>query len=118
MTSPLQSDYVETKSNRRFPGQPDRRRGLWVNASVVSGLTALVKVAGAVKTIAIARFFGASGELDAYLLAFLIPSFLAEVLCGAIVPALVPRLVELLHRGQTTAVKGFVRQHSGTASYS
>jgi putative peptidoglycan lipid II flippase len=78
---------------------------VWVNAIMVSGLTALVKVTGAVKTVAIARFFGASAELDAYLLAFLIPSFIADVFCGAIVPALVPRLIELMHQGKETAVR-------------
>ena len=78
---------------------------MWVNASVVSGLTALVKGTGAVKTVVIARYFGASAELDAYLLAFLIPSFITDVLCGAIVPALVPRLIELLHQRKEAAVR-------------
>jgi putative peptidoglycan lipid II flippase len=58
-----------------------------------------VKLAGGVKTVIIAKVFGAMADLDAYLLAFLVPSFITEVLCGAVVPSLVPRLVDLLHRG-------------------
>jgi hypothetical protein len=56
----------------------------------------LVKVGGALKTAAIARFFGTSGELDADWLTFLISSLIGVVLGRAIVPSPVPRLVELL----------------------
>jgi putative peptidoglycan lipid II flippase len=58
-----------------------------------------VKLLGGFKTVIVAKVFGASADLDAYLLAFLVPSFITEVLCGAVVPSLVPRLVDLLHRG-------------------
>lgn len=80
----------------------DRHR-VWANAATVSALTAVVKIAGAVKTAVIARYFGAGAELDAYLLAFLVPSFMAEVLCGSIVPALVPCLIELHHHQKDRA---------------
>jgi putative peptidoglycan lipid II flippase len=39
--------------------------------------------------------FGSGHDLDSYLLALLIPSFVADVFCGAIVPAAVPEFVEL-----------------------
>ncbi|HTA46942.1 MAG TPA: lipid II flippase MurJ [Bryobacteraceae bacterium] len=42
--------------------------------------------------------FGSGPDLDSYLLAFMIPSFLADVFCGAIVPAAVPEFVELALR--------------------
>lgn len=78
-------------------------RGVWTHISIVSGLTAFVKCAGAIKAVVIARYFGSGADLDAYLLAFLIPSSIADVLCGAIVPALIPRLIELRHRGKDAA---------------
>ncbi len=53
---------------------------------------------GAGKALALARVFGSSAALDSYLLAFLAPSFLADVFCGSLVPVLVPRLIELEHR--------------------
>jgi len=95
--APLQS-APETFRYWLPPAQSDRWSGVWKNATVVSALTGIARIAGAAKTIVIAQAFGAGTDLDAYLLAFLIPSFLADVLCGAIVPALVPRLIELMHR--------------------
>lgn len=80
---------------------------LIANTVVVGSLTTLVKIAGAAKTVIIARFFGATAELDAYLIAFLVPSFAAEVLCAAIVPALVPRLIELIHQQDDSGWKSF-----------
>ena len=56
-----------------------------MDATLVSGLTAVAKSAGAVKAVIIARFFGAGSDLDAYLLAFLIPSFLAAAAMGILI---------------------------------
>jgi putative peptidoglycan lipid II flippase len=95
-TSPVQPAPIGTAWHRRALSHSDRSRGVWINATVVSGLTAVAKGGGALKTVVIARLFGTGTDLDAYLLAFLIPSFMADVLCGAIVPALVPRLIELI----------------------
>ena len=103
--------------------QDSRQRSLWTNTIVVSIVTAIVKLAGGVKTAIIARVFGARADLDAYLLAFLVPSFIAEILCGAVVPSLVPRLVDLLHRGNvrdmqelyTTALRRIVILVCGVA---
>jgi len=53
---------------------------------------------GAAKALALARVFGSSAALDSYLLAFLAPSFLADVFCGPLVPVLVPALVEFEYR--------------------
>jgi murein biosynthesis integral membrane protein MurJ len=64
----------------------------------VSAFTTLAKVMGAGKALALARVFGSSAALDSYLLAFLAPSFLADVFCGSLVPVLVPKLVELEYR--------------------
>lgn len=58
-------------------------------------LTTLVKAIGAVKTVITARYFGRSDQLDAYLMAFLIPAFVGDVLAGAITQAFLPVLVEV-----------------------
>ena len=71
---------------------------IFFDTVTVSSLTVLSKLAGALKTVIIAGFFGAQGDLDAYLIAFLIPSFVADVFCATLIPALVPRLVELNRR--------------------
>jgi putative peptidoglycan lipid II flippase len=64
----------------------------------VSGLTVLSKVAGALKTIVIARYFGAAGVLDTYLLAFLPVSFLIDVVSGSMINALLPAFVDTSER--------------------
>jgi putative peptidoglycan lipid II flippase len=64
----------------------------------IAGLTLIVKLAGTAKSVVAARYFGAGDALDCYLIAFLIPSFLSDVLAGAINPALVPSLIDAAER--------------------
>jgi putative peptidoglycan lipid II flippase len=61
----------------------------------VGTYTALVKAAGALKVVCTARAFGMSDGLDAYLIAFLLPSFVADTLAGALSSALVPTFIEV-----------------------
>ena len=71
----------------------------------VSAFTTLAKFMGAVKAVVLARVFGSGAALDSYLLAFLAPSFLADVFCGSLVPVLIPKLIELeCWEGQAKAV--------------
>ena len=56
-------------------------------------LTSLTKIAAAVKVAVTARYFGASDELDAYLIAFLLPSFFVDTVAGTFTPSLVPELI-------------------------
>ena len=60
----------------------------------VSAFTTLAKFMGAAKAVVLARVFGSGAGLDSYLLAFLLPSFLADVFCGSLVPVLVPKFIE------------------------
>src|SRR5579862_3683669 len=60
----------------------------------VSAFTTLAKFMRAAKTVVLARVFGSGAALDSYLLAFLLPSFLADVFCGSLVPVLIPKLIE------------------------
>jgi putative peptidoglycan lipid II flippase len=65
------------------------------DTATVGGWTAAVKVAGAVKVILAARFFGAGDAMDAYLIAFLLPAFFMDLLAGPLDSALIPALIEL-----------------------
>ncbi len=66
---------------------------MFAHAGTVGALTAAAKLAGAAKVIATARFLGAGDALDAFFIAFLLPSFVSDVVSGSFAPALVPRLV-------------------------
>ena len=64
----------------------------------VGSFTTLSKVAGGVKVILIARYFGTSDALDAFLIAFVLPSFLAEAAAGSLIPSLIPTFIEVRER--------------------
>jgi putative peptidoglycan lipid II flippase len=64
------------------------------NALLVSALTVAVKVIGAAKIAISAKVLGTGDELDSYLVAFLVPSILSDVLAGSLTPALMPVLAK------------------------
>ena len=80
--------------------EPSRlaRDRVWIDTFGVSACLVLAKLLGALKSVAFAHVFGSGPDLDRYLLAFLVPSFVADVFCGTLIPAVVPALVALEHR--------------------
>src|SRR5258707_4269000 len=68
-----------TSSGKTPAPSLSRRFTSWrmlADTATVGGWTSLAKVAGAVKVILAARLFGTGHPMDAYLIAFLLPSFL------------------------------------------
>ncbi len=68
------------------------------DAVVVGALTVLVKLAGAAKVVFSAHLLGAGDQFDAFVIAFVIPSFLGEVLAGSLIFAFIPTLIEVRER--------------------
>ncbi|CAN5657294.1 murein biosynthesis integral membrane protein MurJ [soil metagenome] len=66
--------------------------------AVVGALTLLVKIAATAKDVAVANSFGTTDLMDAFLIAFLLPSFVITVFAGAVPPALIPVYVRVLER--------------------
>ncbi|HEY4361477.1 MAG TPA: lipid II flippase MurJ [Bryobacteraceae bacterium] len=66
---------------------------VFTDAIIVGVLTTAAKLAGAAKVMATARYFGTGDALDAFLIAFLLPSFVSDVVAGSFTPTLVPVLV-------------------------
>jgi putative peptidoglycan lipid II flippase len=58
----------------------------------------LAKAAMTVRELAIAQWFGRGDALDAFLIAFLLPSFAVNLIMGALAAALIPVLVETRHK--------------------
>lgn len=72
----------------------------------VGAYTALVKLVGAAKVVFTARAFGMSDGLDAYLIAFVLPSFVCDTLAGSLQSALVPTFVEVREReGRESSIR-------------
>ena len=64
----------------------------------VGGFTILVKLAAVAKQLVIASQFGTSDALDAFLIAFLAPSFAINVAAGSFSAALIPTFIEVRDR--------------------
>ncbi|TKB66376.1 MAG: murein biosynthesis integral membrane protein MurJ, partial [Nitrospira sp.] len=61
----------------------------------VGALTVLAKVVSAGKDLVVAYQFGAGDELDAFLMAFLIPSFAINLVGGSLNAALIPTYIQV-----------------------
>jgi putative peptidoglycan lipid II flippase len=64
----------------------------------VGGFTVLVKLAAVAKQLVIASRFGTGDALDAFLIAFLAPSFAINVAAGAFSAALIPTFIQVRER--------------------
>jgi putative peptidoglycan lipid II flippase len=71
-------------------------------ALAVAGLNLASKCLAVVKTIIIAALFGASSELDAFWVAYTLPTLLPELLTTVVTIVFVPRFVASLHSGSGT----------------
>src|SRR5206468_5149600 len=61
----------------------------------VGGFTAMVKLAAVAKEMAIAYQFGTGNELDAFLIAFLLPQFAINLIGGSLNAALIPTYIQV-----------------------
>jgi putative peptidoglycan lipid II flippase len=90
---------------RRTPKLDSTNKRIF-RAAVVVGLLAIVaKTMGSVKELVVARSFGRSDTLDAFLIAYLVPAFVVSLTSGALASALIPVLVERRHREGTPGVQ-------------
>ena len=78
-----------------FPNsRPDSiNRKIFRAALIVGLLSVLARIAGTSKELVVAHALGRSDALDAFLIAFLLPSFAVSLLMGALGSALLPVLV-------------------------
>jgi putative peptidoglycan lipid II flippase len=93
---------------------PSPHARVFANALLVGTLTTAAKLAGAAKVMATARYFGTGDALDAFLIAFLLPSFVSDVIAGSFTPTLVPVLV----RARTESVQAAQRVSRLALSFS
>ena len=82
---------------------PGRR--MFAPLVTVGAVTVLVKLAGAVKVVIIARYFGLGDAADAFLIAFASIMFSAEAISAATNASLIPMLVAMRERGDAEAVR-------------
>src|SRR5260370_1425505 len=74
------------------PASPNRK--IFRAAMIVGSFTLLAKAGATIKELLVARTFGRSDALDAFLIAYLLPSFALGLVMGAFGSALIPALMK------------------------
>lgn len=78
-------------------------RGVLAVMLTVGGLTVAVKLVAAVKEAVVARQFGTSDTLDAFLIALVLPQFAINLVGGSLNAALIPTYIRVHERSGTAA---------------
>ncbi|MGD0617487.1 MAG: lipid II flippase MurJ [Bryobacteraceae bacterium] len=68
---------------------------IFAGLATVATLAAIVRAAGGFKIIAMAHVLGASAKLDAFLFAFLVPSFFSDVVASSLTSGIIPVLTSI-----------------------
>ena len=85
------------------------------STATVGSATIISRILGFVRDIVFARYFGASGETDAFFLAFKIPNFMRRLFAeGSFSLAFVPVLSEVRAGGDRAALKDLIDNVTGT----
>ncbi|HEY2842826.1 MAG TPA: lipid II flippase MurJ, partial [Bryobacteraceae bacterium] len=87
----------------------ESHRRVFTNAAVVGVLATLAKLAGAVKVMVTARFFGAGDQLDAFVIAFLLPAFFTDIVAGSFGASFVPAFIRVRSNQGEAAARLFTR---------
>lgn len=90
-------------------------RKIFAAAVTVGTGTALVKLVAIVKELVVAWKFGTADDLDAFLIALLIPSFITNVVAGSLNAALIPTYIQVREREGINAAQ---RLFSGATVWS
>ena len=85
------------------------------STATVGSATLLSRILGFVRDVILARVFGASGETDAFFLAFKIPNFMRRLFAeGSFSLAFVPVLSEYKAKGDREALRDLIDHVTGT----
>jgi putative peptidoglycan lipid II flippase len=85
-------------------------RRILASAAMLGSGTVLAKLIAFAKDLLVASAFGTGDELDAFLVAFLIPSFGVTVLASSFAPAFLPTYIRLLQKQGSAAAERLVGQ--------
>ena len=95
------------------PAQAAERRAshqrVFTNAALVGVLATAAKLAGAAKVMVTARYFGAGDQLDAFVIAFLLPAFFTDIVAGSFGASFVPAFIRVRSDQGDAAARMFAR---------
>jgi putative peptidoglycan lipid II flippase len=75
----------------------------------VGVLSTAAKLAGAAKVMVTARYFGAGDQLDAFVIAFLLPAFFSDIVAGAFGASFIPAFIRVRSDQGEAAARMFAR---------
>ncbi len=97
---------IEIGANRlRAWREGSVNRRIFAALITVASLGMVVKIAATLKEVVVARQFGVSDYLDAFLIAYLVPSFAINVVAGSFNAALIPAYVQTREQGGKQAAQ-------------
>jgi putative peptidoglycan lipid II flippase len=101
-SAPVTLDETESAAAGSAPGsEPERRRRLGISTIIFSVATGLSRVAGLIREIVAASYFGVTGAMSAFTIAFQVPNLIRALFAdSALQGAFVPVFAELLEKGQ------------------
>jgi putative peptidoglycan lipid II flippase len=85
------------------------RQRVFTNAALVGVLATVAKLAGAAKVMVTARYFGAGDQLDAFVIAFLLPAFFTDIVAGSFGASFVPAFIRVRADQGDAAARMFAR---------
>lgn len=97
-TLTIKATHLARSGYRSVLAKDSINRRIFKAMVTVGGLSIIVKLAATLKEVAFARRFGARDELDAFLIAFLLPAVVMNIAAGSFNAALIPTYIEVRDR--------------------
>jgi len=82
-------------------------------AGIVGLITILVRILSFGREVAAAAMFGVGADLDVFLIAYLVPSFLFYAILGCAGAAIIPALIEARQRGGEDGLRALIARANG-----
>lgn len=80
--------------------------GVLSNAGLVAVATVLVYIIHAIKDLSVAAYFGTGAEIEAFMIAYLLPSFVINTIAGSLPSALIPVFARVKEtKGQNSGLR-------------
>jgi putative peptidoglycan lipid II flippase len=79
----------------RTPRKESASRKILRATAILTPLSGLVLAVSTAKELVVAKYFGRSDALDAFLIAFLLPSFVVNIVAGSFNAAVIPTFIEV-----------------------
>ncbi len=92
----MKSEPVAPPLERNGKGSPNRK--IFAAATTIGVLTLVVKIVSMGKEMMVAAWFGTGDAMDAFVIAFLLPSYVINVIGGSFNAALIPTQIETRER--------------------